>query len=105
MRIGHRASRAHGVEAELRLQRPDQDGFGNAFRLTYHIETPMVAINEIDVTVTGRTPHGAIAFGFAAKCMTARIAHQIGSCFENSPAARPVWAIANQPMAQQSVCD
>jgi hypothetical protein len=66
------------------------------------VDAKMKSVNEINVGMSGRSVHGAIAFRFAAESVRSRIIRRVSLHLDNRSAARTVRRVANQPMAQQT---
>ena len=65
------------------------------------VEAPVVAVDEINITVPRWSPHDAVARGFAIERMTRRVALQVGLNLHNRSAARPGGSVANEQLAEQ----
>src|SRR5262245_15778999 len=72
------AAAAHRGEALRGGERADQHRAGAALGLAYEVEAPVHAIGAVDIGVTRRTEHHAVAFGAAAKGMRGRVGMVIG---------------------------
>ena len=51
----------HDLDAQQRLEGPDQDGAGDALGLADEVEHVVVAVGEVDVRRTGRAVHDGVA--------------------------------------------
>jgi len=76
----------HHVDADERLERPNQDGRPNTSSLTGDVEAPVITIDEVDVRMKRRTEHRAVARRPAAEGMRRGIVvRQVSLHFNDAP--------------------
>src|SRR5713101_4699104 len=101
-RIFDRPILAHPGFAPSDLDRANQDRFRAPAWAADRVDTEMVAIDEVHVSLARRSVHAAVSLRLPGVAVAGRIIGQISLGFDNRAPARALGRAANQKMAQQS---
>src|SRR5580693_2645201 len=92
----------HHLQTHFGVNSADEHGLGAASRPAHGVDAAVKPVNEINIGVSRRTVHDTIARRLAAETVRGGIMlPQVSLDLDNSPAARTVRCIADQPMPQQ----
>src|SRR5687768_15613058 len=97
----HGSALPHQALPQGRFDGANEHGFANAVSLADRVDTKMIAIDQIHVSVSRMPEHGSIPFRLSAECVACRIVLEIGFRFDNGPTAYTIGCAPNQPMAKQ----
>jgi hypothetical protein len=89
------------VYAFERLKRADQHPASHVRELRGDIEHEMIAVGEVDVSVTAAEKHGAVARGGSPKMMGGGIARRIGFGFDDAAHQPATGEFANHDLADE----
>ena len=92
----------HDSKTDYRFNGADEDGFGCARWKANNVEAPMIAVDEINIGMAGRTPHDAVAGGRAVESVARGIVGQISLGFDDDTAAETLWGVTQQKMPEQT---
>jgi hypothetical protein len=91
----------HLRDAPERFEGPDQDATADSGDFSADIEHEVVAVAEIDVSMSTAEKHGAIAWGRAPKVVGGGIALRVGFGFDDAPTEADAREFANDNLANK----
>ena len=92
----------HQIDSLLRLQRSKKHGGRFPLSFGYHVEHPVHAIGEINVSVPGRSKHQMISRGLAPRSVACRVLlPNVGFHLDNPAGNVTSLNVANQPHSEK----
>ena len=93
---------AHPIRIDCGFDRANEDSFAAALGLADGVEAVIEAVDEVNVGVTWRTKHRAIAIGLTDESVTAGIVGDVGFGFDDGSAGEAMRSAAEEIMTEKA---
>lgn len=98
----HWAKAAHERLARGRFESADEDGFAMALGAADDIDAIVVAVDQINISVSWGAPHGTVAGCFASESVTSGVVGDVSFSLDDQAPHGTFGRVPDEPMAQQS---